>query len=151
MPNKYGSRAVGKRARPVLVQLEDTWERGTDNHSETRCHEALSIKAIQSLSGDRIMHARNLLETTFFSIKEIAAIVGYEHASSLVRAFEQEFVVPPRQYRFLFLAGTDSAHKDKEGSNFHAILDGYQFGRHIRKRSSFRGPRSLSTNRQRGA
>jgi AraC-like DNA-binding protein len=47
----------------------------------------------------RLQRAAHLLLTSFKSVKEIAHSVGYEHASSFIRAFERRFARPPAHYR----------------------------------------------------
>ena len=47
----------------------------------------------------RLDRAAQLLKSTNLRIKEIAGEVGYEHASSFVRAFERRFMQAPQAYR----------------------------------------------------
>ena len=47
----------------------------------------------------RLERAAELLLQTELSIKEIAAAVGYEHASSFDRGFKKAFAVDPSDYR----------------------------------------------------
>jgi len=51
------------------------------------------------LTEQRLQKAAVLLTHTSLRIKEIAAMVGYEHTSSFTRAFEQRFVQAPQAYR----------------------------------------------------
>lgn len=51
------------------------------------------------LAGQRLDIAAHLLRNTKMRIKEIAFAVGYEHASSFIRAFQRRFTEPPRGYR----------------------------------------------------
>jgi AraC family transcriptional regulator of arabinose operon len=51
------------------------------------------------LRGARLERAAELLRRTELSIKEIAAMVGYRHSSSLDRGFEKKFRVAPADYR----------------------------------------------------
>jgi len=47
----------------------------------------------------RLEKAAKLLQETELSIKEIAAKVGYHHASSFDRGFEKKFRATPADYR----------------------------------------------------
>lgn len=51
------------------------------------------------LSEQRLWRAAQLLAYSNLSVKEIADTVGYEHASSFIRAFERRFTQAPRLYR----------------------------------------------------
>jgi two-component system response regulator YesN len=53
----------------------------------------------------RLEKAKHLLETTYLSVKEIMAGVGYNDESYFVRTFKSIYHVPPLQYRKNFLAG----------------------------------------------
>jgi transcriptional regulator GlxA family with amidase domain len=47
----------------------------------------------------RLQRAAHLLAHSYMSVKEIAHSVGYEHASSFVRAFGRRFAQAPARYR----------------------------------------------------
>ena len=51
------------------------------------------------LAEQRLQRAALLLGGTWLRIKEIAALVGYEHTSSFTRAFERRFQQTPGRYR----------------------------------------------------
>lgn len=51
------------------------------------------------LSEQRLQRAAYLLSNSYLSIKEITHVVGYEHTSSFVRAFERRFQQAPARYR----------------------------------------------------
>lgn len=53
----------------------------------------------------RIRSARDLLEKTTLSVKEIAAAVGYSHSNDLDRNFKAECGVTPKIYRAIVVAG----------------------------------------------
>jgi transcriptional regulator GlxA family with amidase domain len=53
----------------------------------------------QLLTEQRMRQAIELLVHTNMSIKEIAGVLGYEHASSFTRAFERRFRRAPSCYR----------------------------------------------------
>ena len=47
----------------------------------------------------RLDHARTLLCTTYFSVKEIMVAVGFSDESHFVRDFEKSYGLSPRRYR----------------------------------------------------
>jgi AraC-like DNA-binding protein len=51
------------------------------------------------LNEQRLQRAADLLMNSYMSVKEIAHNVGYEHASSFIRAFERRYVLAPTRYR----------------------------------------------------
>lgn len=51
------------------------------------------------ISEQRLQKAAHLLANSYLSVKEIAYNVGYEHASSFIRAFERRFAQAPARYR----------------------------------------------------
>ena len=51
------------------------------------------------LTEQRLRKAADLLENSYMSVKEVACAVGYQHASSFVRAFERSFAQSPGCYR----------------------------------------------------
>jgi two-component system response regulator YesN len=51
------------------------------------------------LANERLEKAADLLRRTELSIKEIAIAVGYHHASSFDRGFQNKFGVPPVDFR----------------------------------------------------
>ena len=50
----------------------------------------------------RMQEAKNLLETTFLSVKEIAAKGGQSSAAQFVRSFEKKYGETPSQHRARF-------------------------------------------------
>jgi two-component system response regulator YesN len=53
----------------------------------------------QLIVEQRLQRAAIMLKGTNMRIKEIACAVGYEHTSSLIRAFERRFNEAPQVYR----------------------------------------------------
>jgi AraC-like DNA-binding protein len=53
----------------------------------------------QLLTEKKLRKAAHHLEVSDMSVKEIAHAVGYEHASSFIRAFQRYFAQTPREYR----------------------------------------------------
>jgi AraC-like DNA-binding protein len=51
------------------------------------------------LSEQRLQRAAYLLSHSYISIKEITHLIGYEHTSSFIRAFERRFLQAPARYR----------------------------------------------------
>ena len=51
------------------------------------------------LSERRLQRAAHLLANSYMSVKEIAHTIGYEHASSFIRAFERRFAQAPARFR----------------------------------------------------
>jgi len=51
------------------------------------------------LNEKRLQRAAHLLASSYMSVKEIAHTIGYEHASSFIRAFERRFTQAPARYR----------------------------------------------------
>lgn len=68
-----------------------------------RMETGLSVK--QYLKMYRLLKARELLESTFFSIKETMANVGIKDESHFVRDFEKTFGLSPTRYRKMFHEG----------------------------------------------
>ena len=66
----------------------------------------------------RMERAKDLLESSFLSVKEIAFQVGLNDESHFVRDFKKVYGLPPANYRLLFkdgqLSGSDE--KDMPGS-----------------------------------
>lgn len=51
------------------------------------------------LNEQRLQRAAHLLTNSYMSVKEIAHTIGYQHASSFIRAFERRFAQAPARYR----------------------------------------------------
>jgi two-component system response regulator YesN len=51
------------------------------------------------LNEQRLQRAAHLLTNSYMSVKEIAHVIGYQHASSFIRAFERRFAQAPARYR----------------------------------------------------
>ncbi len=51
------------------------------------------------LNEQRLQKAAHLLASSYMSVKEIAHAIGYEHASSFIRAFERRFAQAPAHFR----------------------------------------------------
>jgi len=62
----------------------------------------------RSLTEERLRRAADLLQQSDLSIKEIAYITGYQHASSFIRAFERFFQRSPNCYRQEMLTESSS-------------------------------------------
>jgi transcriptional regulator GlxA family with amidase domain len=82
--------------------------------AETGSSPAKYLKAL------RLERARELLETTFLSVKEIRALVGLNDESHFARDFRATYGVTAQQHREQFLGlsapKTDEAEQSKIGS-----------------------------------
>ncbi len=63
---------------------------------------------IQYLKRIRMQRAKELLETTFLSVKEISGKVGLMDESHFVRNFKKEFGRSPSKHRAYYLAAQSS-------------------------------------------
>jgi transcriptional regulator GlxA family with amidase domain len=61
----------------------------------------IGVDVSVALAERRLQQAAHLLSASDMQIKEIAYVVGYEHHSSFVRAFQRRFALAPRLYRQL--------------------------------------------------
>ena len=57
----------------------------------------------------RMRKAKELLETTFMSVKEIVTLIGAHDGSHFVRDFKRHYNLTPTQYRRLLYANGSSA------------------------------------------
>lgn len=62
----------------------------------------------------RMRRAKELLETTFMSIKEIVAVTGANDGSHFVRDFKKQYGMTPTQYRRALSAEAPSAPSRQE-------------------------------------
>jgi transcriptional regulator GlxA family with amidase domain len=69
------------------------------SHLQHLFKQATGVGLGHALTQKRLERAAHLLESTNMSVKEIACAVGYEHASSFIRAFERQFEKAPRRFR----------------------------------------------------
>ena len=83
------------------------------NLSPSRLHRLfkseIGLTPMTYLRKCRMKKARNLLETTFLSVKEVARRVGVNDDSHFVRDFEKIFGVTPARYRARFSSGNHKA------------------------------------------
>jgi transcriptional regulator GlxA family with amidase domain len=102
MPDDY-------RIRKILESLEDDPAKSVRelanlvNLSSSRLGHLFKLQVGVGLShflaNERLQKAAELLRQTELSIKEIAIRVGYHHASSFDRGFQNKFGVPPANFR----------------------------------------------------
>jgi AraC-like DNA-binding protein len=57
------------------------------------------VSITEWLNEQKLQRAAHLLATSYMSVKEIAHTIGYEHASSFIRAFERRFAQAPARFR----------------------------------------------------
>jgi AraC-like DNA-binding protein len=69
------------------------------SHLQHLFKEQTGVSLGHLLTEQRLHRAAYLLTHTNLRIKEIADVVGYEHPSSFIRAFERHFNQAPRLYR----------------------------------------------------
>jgi AraC-like DNA-binding protein len=71
----------------------------SSSHLQHLFKQQTGVCITEVLTQQRLRRAAHHLETGDMSIKQIAYVVGYEHASSFVRAFRNYFAQTPRAYR----------------------------------------------------
>ena len=71
----------------------------SDSHLQHLFKQHTGIRLGHLLTEQRLLKAAQLLENSSMCVKEIAYLVGYEHTSSFIRAFERRFAQAPRRYR----------------------------------------------------
>jgi AraC-like DNA-binding protein len=108
MSRRRGAEADG-RIREILAAIEAQSPQTISDLalevklSESRLQhlfkEETGVRLGRLLTEQRLQKAAELLVRTRLRIKEIAAVAGYEHASSFTRAFEQRFAQTPQMYR----------------------------------------------------
>ena len=59
----------------------------------------MGVSPQEFLKQTRMSHARNLLENTFLTVKQVMVLCGFNDASHFVRDFERQFGETPRRYR----------------------------------------------------
>lgn len=87
-------------AEPACT-IHDLAEKFNLSHSHLQhlFKEHTGIRLGHLLTEQRLLKAAQLLEHSSMCVKEIAYLVGYEHTSSFIRAFERRFAQAPRRYR----------------------------------------------------
>ena len=83
------------------------------------CHvfrSEVGMSPIQYLRFLRMERAKDLLESSFLSIKEIGHRVGLNDESHFVRDFKKAYGVPPTRYRMLFNSGQSVESHNGNGS-----------------------------------
>jgi len=71
----------------------------SSSHLQHLFKQQTGVCITQLLTEQRLLRAAHLLEVSDMSIKQVAYAVGYEHASSFIRAFQRQFAKTPRDYR----------------------------------------------------
>lgn len=69
------------------------------NHLMRTFKEAYEISPYQFLIQLRLNRAKNLLQTTSYSLTEIVGLVGFECPSSFIRLFKNTFNITPLKYK----------------------------------------------------
>jgi AraC-like DNA-binding protein len=87
-------------SQPLLSVRELATEIGLSAaHLERLFKEETGARVGEVLVGRRLQKAADLLSATETPVKQIAHMVGYEHHSSFVRAFQRRFQQTPTSYR----------------------------------------------------
>lgn len=81
--------------------------------------EHVGVCMTRLLAERRLQKAARLLAESDMSIKQIAFAVGYEHASSFVRAFQHRFAQTPRAYRTRKAGSANTTADSVNSSPFH--------------------------------
>lgn len=76
----------------------------------------VGMPPIRYLRQLRMERAKNLLESSFLSVKEIAFQVGLNDESHFVRDFKSAYGFSPAIYRSQFRNGSDDDHKGNGGN-----------------------------------
>jgi AraC-like DNA-binding protein len=77
----------------------------SSSHLQHLFKQQTGVCITELLTEQRLRKAARHLEAGDMSIKEIAYAVGYEHASSFIRAFQRYFAQTPRAYRYRSASG----------------------------------------------
>jgi len=106
---------MDQRVQSVIFLIEDNFaqELSEDalakavNLSASRlCHlfkSEINMAPLQYLRAVRMKRAKRLLETTFLSVKQIMAEVGWRDESHFIRNFKVTYGLPPARFRTQFL------------------------------------------------
>jgi len=71
----------------------------TPTHLQRLFKQKVGVRISDLIGEHRLQKAAHLLRVSDLPIKEIAHVVGYEHHSSFVRAFQRHFSQSPKRYR----------------------------------------------------
>jgi AraC-like DNA-binding protein len=72
----------------------------SSSHLQHLFKQQTGVCITELLTEQKLRKAAHHLEASDMSIKQIAYAVGYEHASSFIRAFRRYFAQTPRTYRY---------------------------------------------------
>lgn len=87
-------------ADPALTP--ETLERATNlsgGHLRRVFRAEMSVTLSEYLKDRRLKHAQHLLERTFLSVKQIAAISGFKDCCHFVKVFHEKLGTPPGHWR----------------------------------------------------
>jgi len=71
----------------------------SSSHLQHLFKQQTGVCITQLLTEQKLRRAAHHLEASDMSVKQIAYAVGYEHASSFIRAFQRYFAQTPLEYR----------------------------------------------------
>ena len=85
---------VGLSTKEIAVEV-----RLSESRLRQLMKKELQLSACQCIRECRLLRAKELLESSLLSVKEIIAIVGIRDASHFSRDYKRRFGVGPREYR----------------------------------------------------
>jgi transcriptional regulator GlxA family with amidase domain len=106
----------------ISLNLQKCWKidelAGKVNLSNSQFEELFKqetlLSPIQFVRNLRFEKAKELLETTFLTVKEISFEVGINDQSHFVRDFKQKYRLTPTEYRKIFDVKPKTANKSEE-------------------------------------
>ena len=109
MPFSFASTILDERVQKILRMVESgttfsTRDLAFEFHLSPSYLQRLfknqtGVSMSEWLNEQKLQRAASLLLNSYMSVKEVAYTIGYEHASSFIRAFERRFTQAPAHYR----------------------------------------------------
>src|SRR5688572_17241041 len=76
------------------------------------CHlfkKEMGTSITQFIQSVRLRQAKEMLEATFLTVKEIRTKVGFSDESQFIKAFRRTYSAPPSRYRLLYWSAQTNA------------------------------------------